>query len=37
VVFVDGGSGAYFRADDWPNGLPARRLFGYLRRFRNEL
>jgi NAD(P)-dependent dehydrogenase (short-subunit alcohol dehydrogenase family) len=34
VVFVDGGTDAYFRADDWPNTLPAHRLFGYLRRFR---
>jgi NAD(P)-dependent dehydrogenase (short-subunit alcohol dehydrogenase family) len=34
VVFVDGGTDAYFRADDWPNALPAHRLFGYLRRFR---
>jgi NAD(P)-dependent dehydrogenase (short-subunit alcohol dehydrogenase family) len=34
VIFVDGGTDAYFRADDWPKALPARRLFGYLRRFR---
>ncbi|OBI11611.1 NAD-dependent epimerase [Mycobacterium sp. E2327] len=34
IVFVDGGTDAYFRADDWPKVLPARRLFGYLRRFR---
>lgn len=33
VVFVDGGTDAYFRADDWPKVLPARRLPGYLRRF----
>ncbi|WP_104183680.1 SDR family oxidoreductase [Mycobacterium avium] len=33
VVFVDGGTDAYFRADDWPKALPARRLPGYLRRF----
>lgn len=34
VVFVDGGSDAYFRADDWPTAIPAHRLVGYLRRFR---
>ena len=34
VVFVDGGSDAYFRSDDWPTPVPARRLAGYLRRFR---
>ncbi|VBA45652.1 SDR family oxidoreductase [Mycobacterium attenuatum] len=34
VVFVDGGSDAYFRADDWPKPVPARRLPGYLVRFR---
>lgn len=34
VVFVDGGTDAYFRPDDWPKAVPARRLFGYLRRFR---
>lgn len=33
VVFVDGGTDAYFRADDWPKALPARGLPGYLRRF----
>lgn len=36
IVFVDGGSDAYFRADDWPKTIPARRLFGYLRRFRRS-
>lgn len=35
VVFVDGGSDAYFRADDWPKPVPAYRLLGYLRRFRS--
>jgi NAD(P)-dependent dehydrogenase (short-subunit alcohol dehydrogenase family) len=35
VVFVDGGTDAYFRADDWPKPVPARRLPSYLRRFRN--
>jgi len=34
VVFVDGGSDAYFRSDDWPRAVPARHLVGYLRRFR---
>ena len=34
VVFVDGGSDAWFRADDWPRGVPARRIRGYLRRMR---
>jgi NAD(P)-dependent dehydrogenase (short-subunit alcohol dehydrogenase family) len=34
VVFVDGGSDAYFRADDWPKPVPAYQLLGFLRRFR---
>ncbi|HXY66250.1 MAG TPA: SDR family oxidoreductase [Mycobacterium sp.] len=34
VVFVDGGSDAYFRADDWPRRAPAYRLLTYLKRFR---
>lgn len=34
VVFVDGGSDAWFRADDWPRGVPARRLRSYLNRMR---
>jgi NAD(P)-dependent dehydrogenase (short-subunit alcohol dehydrogenase family) len=34
VVFVDGGSDAYFRSDDWPRPVPARRLVSYLRRSR---
>jgi len=34
VVFVDGGSDAYFRADDWPRAVPARALIRYLTRFR---
>jgi NAD(P)-dependent dehydrogenase (short-subunit alcohol dehydrogenase family) len=37
VVFVDGGTDAYFRADDWPKPVPVRRLFGYLRRFRSKV
>lgn len=34
VLFVDGGSDAYFRADDWPRPVPARRIPSYLRRTR---
>lgn len=34
VVFVDGGSDAYFRADDWPRSVPVHGLLSYLRRFR---
>jgi len=34
VVFVDGGSDAYFRPDDWPRAVPARKLVSYLRRTR---
>jgi hypothetical protein len=34
VIFVDGGSDAYFRPDDWPRPVPARRLGGYLARMR---
>lgn len=34
VVFVDGGSDAYFRPDDWPKSVSALRLVGYLRRMR---
>jgi NAD(P)-dependent dehydrogenase (short-subunit alcohol dehydrogenase family) len=35
VIFVDGGSDAYFRADDWPKPVPAYRLPRFLRRFRS--
>jgi NAD(P)-dependent dehydrogenase (short-subunit alcohol dehydrogenase family) len=35
VIFVDGGSDAYFRADDWPRSVPGRRLLSYLRRMRS--
>lgn len=35
VVFVDGGSDAYFRADDWPRAVPLHRVLHYLKRFRN--
>lgn len=33
VVFVDGGSDAYFRSDSWPARLPARGLIRYTVRF----
>lgn len=35
VIFVDGGSDALFRADDWPKPLPVYRLVGFLRKFRS--
>lgn len=34
VVFVDGGSDAYFRADEWPRPVPVRGLPSYLWRTR---
>jgi NAD(P)-dependent dehydrogenase (short-subunit alcohol dehydrogenase family) len=34
VVFVDGGSDAWFRADDWPRTVPLRAVRGYLRKMR---
>jgi NAD(P)-dependent dehydrogenase (short-subunit alcohol dehydrogenase family) len=34
VVFVDGGSDAYFRANDWPKPVPARGLWSYFKLFR---
>lgn len=34
VMVVDGGSDAWFRADDWPRPVPARRLPRYLARMR---
>lgn len=34
VIFVDGGSDAHFRADDWPRNVPLRRIVGYLRKFK---
>ena len=34
VVYVDGGSDAWFRADDWPRAVPARRVPWYLRRMK---
>ena len=35
VVFVDGGSDAYFRPDAWPRPVPLRGLVRYLRRMRS--
>jgi NAD(P)-dependent dehydrogenase (short-subunit alcohol dehydrogenase family) len=35
VVFVDGGTDAYFRADDWPRPVPLYGLLSYLKRFRD--
>ena len=34
VIFVDGGSDAYYRADEWPRPVPIRRLPSYLWRTR---
>ncbi|KAA0086662.1 SDR family oxidoreductase [Mycolicibacterium sp. P9-64] len=34
VVFVDGGTDAYFRADDWPRSVPAYRWLSYFKQFR---
>lgn len=34
VVFVDGGSDAWFRATDWPRPVPARRLRHYIARLK---
>lgn len=34
VLFVDGGSDAYFRADDWPKPVPGRRVLSYLWRMK---
>lgn len=34
VLVVDGGSDAWFRADDWPRPVPARRLRSYLARMK---
>lgn len=33
VIFVDGGSDAYLRANDWPTPVPPTRLVHYMRRF----
>jgi NAD(P)-dependent dehydrogenase (short-subunit alcohol dehydrogenase family) len=35
VVFVDGGSDAYFRSDAWPRSVPLRGLPRYLRRMKS--
>ncbi|OBH15139.1 SDR family oxidoreductase [Mycolicibacter sinensis] len=35
VIFVDGGSDAYFRADDWPTAVPVRQVGRYLMRMRS--
>jgi NAD(P)-dependent dehydrogenase (short-subunit alcohol dehydrogenase family) len=37
VVFVDGGSDAFYRSDDWPRAVPARGLPSYLWRTRQFL
>lgn len=34
VIFVDGGSDAWFRATDWPRPVPATRLPSYVRRMK---
>ncbi|MGZ5393549.1 MAG: SDR family oxidoreductase [Mycobacterium sp.] len=34
IVFVDGGTDAYFRANDWPSPVPASQLLSYITRFR---
>jgi NAD(P)-dependent dehydrogenase (short-subunit alcohol dehydrogenase family) len=34
VLFVDGGSDAFYRSDDWPRPVPARRIPSYLKRTR---
>jgi NAD(P)-dependent dehydrogenase (short-subunit alcohol dehydrogenase family) len=34
VVFVDGGSDAWFRATDWPRPVPARRVGSYVARMK---
>ena len=34
IVFVDGGSDAWFRADDWPKAVPLRRVAWYLKRMK---
>jgi len=36
VVFVDGGTDAYFRADDWPRPVPPTKLVTYFSRFRRH-
>ncbi|MFA7510896.1 MULTISPECIES: SDR family oxidoreductase [Mycolicibacterium] len=36
VIFVDGGTDSLFRRDDWPRPVPARRIIGYVQRFRGR-
>ncbi len=36
VVFVDGGTDAYFRPDDWPRPVPLTTIWTYLRRMRRR-
>lgn len=36
LIFVDGGTDAHFRPDDWPKPVPLRQLVRYVRRFRNS-
>jgi hypothetical protein len=36
VIFVDGGTDALFRRDDWPRPVPVRRIVGYVQRFRGR-
>jgi len=37
VVFIDGGTDAYFRANDWPAAVPLCRVPGYLwRQYRSQ-
>ncbi|MBO0676503.1 SDR family oxidoreductase [Mycolicibacterium sp. S2-37] len=33
IIFVDGGTDAHFRAEDWPRPVPLRRIVRYVRRF----
>ncbi|PXW30754.1 UNVERIFIED_CONTAM: NAD(P)-dependent dehydrogenase (short-subunit alcohol dehydrogenase family) [Williamsia faeni] len=35
VIFVDGGTDAYFRPDDWPRAVPLHRIAPYLYRFQS--
>ena len=32
VIFLDGGTDAYFRADDWPQPLPADEMPRYIQK-----
>lgn len=33
IIFVDGGTDAHFRTNEWPKPVPARKMVTYLRRF----